>query len=154
MTSIRPARKAIIALIVSLSCGALIAISTHISLLRTARAENARLSQATATVIEPAAPERSRPAIGHWTTTDGTRRTGAVPAPPGHTTGMSHPIWIDEAGQIADPPKSPLHRGAQTALAGACVAIAIILILTRRPQPDAIDIEWQNVGPQWHRRHL
>jgi hypothetical protein len=152
MTSARSARKAIIAIAASLICGALVALSTHMSLLRTARAETARLSQVTATVIEPAAPEHARPAIGHWTTADGTRRTGVVPAPPGHTAGTNHRVWIDEAGHITTSPKSPLHRGTQTALAGACVAIAIIIILTRRP--DAVDIEWQDVAPQWQRRHL
>jgi hypothetical protein len=149
----RPTRKTIIAITASLICGALVALSTHISLLWTARAEAARLSQVTATVIEPAAPERARPTVGQWTTTDGTLRTGVIPAPPGHTTGMTHQVWIDETGHLADPPKSPLHRGTQTALAGTCVALATVLILLRRPQPDAIDIEWQNVAAQWQRRH-
>lgn len=152
MASIRQARKAILALVVSLVCGALVAISTHFSLLRTARAETARLSKVTATVLEPAAPERGKPAIGDWTA-DGTRRTGVIPAPPDHTVGMSHPIWIDETGQIADPPKSPLHRGTQTGLAGACVATAVMIILSCRRQPDAVDLEWQRVAPPWSRRH-
>jgi hypothetical protein len=37
---------------------------------------------------------------------------------------MNHPVWIDEAGQITTPPKNALHRGMQTALAGACIATA------------------------------
>lgn len=78
-----------------------------------------------------AVTERSRPAIGHWTTADGTRHTGIIPAPPGHTTGMNHPVWINEAGQLTTPPKSPLHRGVQTTLAGTAVAAAITLIASR-----------------------
>ena len=154
MISIRPTRKAIFALAVSLACGALIAISTHISLLRAARAEAARLSQVTATVIEPAEPDRARLAIGHWTAPDGTRRTGVISAPPGHDAGMSHPVWIDGTGRIATPPKSPLERDAQTALAGICVTTAIMIILACRGRADPIDVEWRNVAPQWRRRHM
>jgi hypothetical protein len=67
-----------------------------------------------------------------------------------HTAGTNHPVWIGEAAQLATPPTNPLHRGTQTAVAGACVATAIIL--TRRP--DAVDIEWPEVAPHWQRRHL
>jgi hypothetical protein len=153
MTS-TPARRAILAITAAIICGTLVAISTHLSLARSTRAEVARLSQVTATVIEPAAPERSRPAIGSWIIANGTRRTGVVPAPPGHTAGMTHVIWIDEAGQVAASPRSPLHRGTQTALAGAWVAIAIIAVFARRSHRDAIDIERQNVASRWCQRHL
>src|SRR3954452_25197698 len=110
MTSAWATRKGFISIAASLICGALVAMSTNMSLLRTARAETARLSQVTATVTDPAAPEHARPAIGHWTTADGTKRTGMVRAPPGHTAGTNHPVWIDQAGQIADPPKNPPQR--------------------------------------------
>lgn len=65
MALTRPTRRSIIALIACLVCGVLVAISTHLSLLWTARVEATRLSQVTATVIEPAAPERGvRPEYG------------------------------------------------------------------------------------------
>jgi hypothetical protein len=133
MALARPTLKAIIAITAAIVCGTVVAISVHISLLWTVREQTARLSQVTATVIEPAVPERSQPAIGHWMTADGTRRTGIIDAPPGHRMGMSHPIWINEAGHPTTPPKSPLHRGVQTALAGTAVAAAIIILTHRSP---------------------
>lgn len=136
MTWARPL-KAIIAITAAIVCGTMVAISVHISLLWTAREQAARLSQVTAIVIELAVPDRSQPAIGHWITADGTRRTGIIDAPPGHTTGMSHPVWINEAGQPTTPPKSPLHRGAQTALAGTAVAAAIIILTHRSSHPGS-----------------
>lgn len=136
MTSAQPTLKAIIAVITAIMCGTLVAISVHMSLLWTFHEQTARLSQVTATVIAPAAPEQSQPAIGRWTTPDGTQRTGIIPAPPSHTTGMSHPVWINKAGQVTTPPKSPLHRGAQTVLAGAAVTTAITLITRRSAHLD------------------
>jgi hypothetical protein len=137
MTLARPTLKALIAITAAIVCGTIVAISAHTSLLRTAREQTARLSQVTATVIEPAVPELSQPAIGTWTTADGTRRTGIIDAPPDHYTGMSHPIWINEAGQPTAPPKSPLHRGVQTALVGTAVAAAIIILTHRSPHADS-----------------
>jgi hypothetical protein len=148
-------RRAAIAIVLSLVCGALVAISVHVSLLWTANADGARTSRVTATVLEPAAPDRSRPAIGHWTTTDGTRRTGVIPAPPKQGAGAGHPIWIDESGHVTTQPKSAVHRGVQTALAGISVAAAMILLIGRASRPDdPIDVEWQDVAPGWQRRHL
>lgn len=136
-------------------CGALVAVSVHISLLRAARADAARTSPVTATVLEPAAPERGRPAIGHWTTADGTHRVGVIPAPPDRTAGTGHPIWVDETGWITAQPKSALHRGTQTALAGISVAAAIVLLTRRGPrQDDPIALEWKNVARDWRHRHL
>lgn len=137
MTWARPTLRAIIAITAAIVCATMVAISVHISLLQTAREQAARLSQVTAIVIEPAVPERSQPALGHWTTADGTRRTGIIDAPPGHTTGMSHHIWINEAGQPTTPPKSPLHRGVQTVLALTAVAAAIIALTHRSPHADS-----------------
>lgn len=149
----RPAIRALLAATLALACGALVAFSLHTSLARTAHTDAARLSQATATILEPAASDRSRPAIGHWTTTDGARHTGIVPAPPHKSAGDSHPIWIDETGQITTPPKTAIHRAAQTILAGISVTAAIIMI-TRPRKLDAIDTAWRQIADVWRRRYL
>lgn len=151
----RLGRRTVIGVVVAIVCGTLVAISLHISLLRTARTEAARLTQATATIIEPAAPEDSRPAVGHWTTPDGVWRTGVIPATPERGTATCHPIWIDETGRISDPPKSPMERGIQTALAGTMVTLAIILLIGHRPRDDDdLDIAWRQVARRWKRRYL
>ena len=147
--------RAIIVFAVAAVCATLVAVSVHVSLGWAARTETARSSQVTATVIQPAAPERSRPAIGRWTAPDGTRHVGVIPAPPERAAGAGHRIWINPAGQITAPPKSALHRGVQTVLAGLSVGTAIIIVTHRRSrQDDPIDMEWQNVAGEWRRRHL
>ena len=136
----------ILAAVIALMCGTLVAISVHVSLLRAAHAHTARTSEVTATVVEPAMPERSRPAAGRWTTSDGAHHVGAIPAPPGRRTGATYPIWVDEAGRITTRPKSAVHRAAQTALAGIAVTTAVILLI--RPGPR------RHVSGDWQRRHL
>lgn len=149
----RPRMRVIIGMAVAIVCGTLVAISLHISLLRTARAEAARLTQVTATVIEPAAPEHGRPAIGHWATPEGVRHTGVIPALPERGTGAGHPVWVDDTGRIDDPPKGPLERGLITALAGTIVALAIILRTAYRPRDDDIDTAWRQLARHWTRRY-
>jgi hypothetical protein len=144
----------IIGVAVAVVCGTLVALSLHVSLLRTARAEAARLTQITATVVEPAAPEHSRPAVGHWTTPDGARHIGVIPAPPERGTGAGHPVWVDDTGQIGDPPKGPVERGVLSALAGTMVALAIILLTSYRPRDDDIDTAWRQLARHWTRRYL
>lgn len=72
-------RRAITVVTAAIVCGALTAALAHFTLLSKARSETARLSRVTATVVEPAVPHLSRPAIGTWTADDGTRRTGSSP---------------------------------------------------------------------------
>lgn len=134
MASARPTLKVIIAIAAAILCGTLVAVSVHVSLSWTAREQAARLSQVTATVIEPAVPEQSRPAIGQWTAADGTPRTGVIPAPPHQTTGTRHPVWTNESGQLTTPPKSPLRRDVEAVFAGTLVAAAITTILLYRPR--------------------
>jgi hypothetical protein len=151
----RPTRRAIIAITVAALCGTLVALSLHISLLRTARLDAARTHQVMATVLEPAVPERGRPAIGEWITADGSHRVGVIPAPPDRTAGTGQPIWIDDAGRITAQPKSALHRATQSALAGVAVAASIVLLTRRGPrQDDPVAMEWKNVAGDWQRRHL
>lgn len=135
-TPTRPIRRTILAAVVALVCGMLIAVSVHMSLLWTAQAHAARTSHVTATVLEPAAPERSRPAIGRWTTTDGAHHIGVISAPPGRSAGATYPIWVDEAGRITSQPKSAVHRATQTALAGIAVTVAVILLTRPGPRRD------------------
>jgi hypothetical protein len=148
-------RRAIIGVLAAVVCGTLVAISMHISLLHTARAEAARLTRVSAVIIEPAALDQGRHAIGAWTTPDGVRRIGTVPAPVERGAGEHHAIWIDETGQLAKPPDGPLQRAAQTAVAGTAVAAAVILLTVRRPrQGDDIDAAWRRVAPGWKRHYL
>jgi hypothetical protein len=138
-------------------CGALVAALAHFTLLHNARSDAARLSRVNATVIEPAVPHLSRPAIGSWTAADGTRHSGIIPAPPERPAGSGHPVWIDKIGQISAPPQSPLHRSIEVAVAGTSVTTAVLTLIIARSRvrrDRALDAEWQKIAREWTRRYL
>jgi len=148
----RPVPRALAAAAVALLCGAGVFLAVHAHLARVAGAEAARLSQATAVILEPPAPDRSRPAIGQWPAGDGTLRAGVIHVPPGTSAGDPHPVWIDQRGRLSHPPASAAQRAAQAGAAGSAVSAAVLAV-TRRRQPDAVDVEWRRVSRDWQRRY-
>jgi len=75
-----------------------------------ARLQQAFLHQVPATVLETA-PRRSGPGAGmvpgtpaQWRAPDGQLRTGLVPAPSEAAAGSTVRVWVDQEGNLADPP--------------------------------------------------
>ena len=97
-----------------------------------------------------------------WTAPDGSRRTGAVPAPPGATAGSTVSVWVDAAGRQTGPPLEPSQVRGQAALAAivAPVVLGLVLLcagqlahyLLARRRLAAWDADWRVTGPQWTRQ--
>jgi hypothetical protein len=96
-----------------------------------------------------------------WQAPDGTRHTGAVPAPPDAKAGATVMVWIDAAGRLTERPLQPYQVRGQAVLAAllAPVALGLILLcaaqlahaaLTRR-RLAAWEADWRATGPQWSR---
>lgn len=113
----------------AVTCGAILGIGTH----WTADPEPSGRTQVTATVLEPGKPDLMRPAIGQWTTPEGGRRFGVIPASPGLPAGTGHRVWIDETGHITDAPKHQAARITQASLAGASGIAAVFVFAWPRP---------------------
>jgi hypothetical protein len=109
---------------VAMVCGVLAGVGVHWA----AALRHDRLSQVSATILEPAAWDGSRPATGRWPAPDGTSRAGTIPAPPGRPAGTQVPVWVGQTGQITAAPEAPFYRVAHPLLAGAAVAGGIILL--------------------------
>lgn len=112
----------------ALTFGAILGTGAH----WTAGTEDSGRTRVTATVLEPGGPHLGRAAIGQWTTPEGERRFGAIPAPRGHPAGAEHPVWIDETGHITQPPASRVARIARASLAGATGTVAVFLVTRPR----------------------
>jgi hypothetical protein len=113
-------------------------------------------SQVTATVVEPAVPGRSQPAIGQWTTPAGTERFGVIPAPPERVAGSEHQVWIDKDGHVTGTPTGMAWLAIQASFAGISVTAAIVMIALRPRDRchDAVDREWSEVAEGWRSRYL
>ena len=128
-TSSKPAIRKVTAIWSAITCGAILGIGVH---WMTGTGDSGR-SQVKATVLESGEPELIRPAIGQWTTPEGERRYGVIPAPRGHAAGAEHPVWIDEAGNITHAPANQVSRIARASLAGATGTAGVILLTWPRP---------------------
>ncbi|MEJ2854060.1 MULTISPECIES: Rv1733c family protein [unclassified Saccharothrix] len=63
-------------------------------------------------------------APARWTAADGSVRSGTVETVPGLPAGATVPIWVDTAGDPADPPLS-----AEGAVAGAIAVATVVWVL-------------------------
>ena len=105
---------------------------------------------------------RDAPTLGEWHTPDGAVHTGPVDAA-GATTGMTVPIWIDNAGRPVAPPLTAdqaYWRGVLTVtmvLVAAFTLITIAYLLTRRLCDRRRMAEWaaawRAVEPRWTHRN-
>ena len=111
---------------------------------RAARLQQAALGQVPATLLETA-PRRSGPGAGmvpgtpaRWRAPDGQLRTGLVPAPSGAAAGSAVRVWVDQEGNLADPPMQQPAIADRTELAeglaatGFAAALAATGRLARR----------------------
>jgi hypothetical protein len=65
-----------------------------------------------------------------WVAPDGAQRVGTVPVPRATTVGSEVPIWVDDAGNLADPAFTPTDAIAAGVANGVGTWLAIIVPLT------------------------
>ena len=132
---------------------------------RAAQAEQAKVRHVPATLLAAAPVWTSTVApdvAARWRAPDGQVRTGEVFVPAGAAAGSTILVWINRAGQLADPPlgTSQLAARAQMAAYAAAGSLAVILIaagwLARRSldrrRLAAWDSDWLANGPRWSQR--
>ncbi|HXZ72862.1 MAG TPA: hypothetical protein VEH31_18595 [Streptosporangiaceae bacterium] len=96
-----------------------------------------------------------------WTSPDGGRRTGVVPAPTSAAPGGTVMVWVDEAGRLTGAPLQPRQVRGQAMLAAICapmvVGLAVLCVALiahgalEKRRLAAWDAQWRATGPQWTR---
>jgi hypothetical protein len=137
---------------------------------REAQAQQATIRQVPAILMQAPSPTAAFPGAGvvslsagaRWRAPDGRERTGELVVPSGAGAGGAVPVWVDQAGQLADPPLSRVQLTARAQLArelaaGALgIALAAANWLTRwllnRRRMAAWDADWLATGPRWSRQ--
>jgi hypothetical protein len=119
---------------------------------------------------EQAAPGPDQPdsGVNSWTVlipvtwkADGRWRSGDYPVPAGSHAGQPVKVWIDQAGNLEQPPMNAAQVGNRVVAdtMGVLGALAVLLaglvmlirrILDRR-RLASWEIEWLTVGPRWSR---
>jgi hypothetical protein len=114
------------------------------ALARKARLQRNALFQVPATLLRQAplrtgsAARSVPPAVAQWRAPDGQLRTGPVCAPSGASAGSTVTVWVNQAGDLADPPLRQPEIADRTELAeglaaaGFAVALAAIGGLARK----------------------
>jgi hypothetical protein len=114
------------------------------ALLREAQAERAALRQVPATLLQPASGRRADGTRGmpaQWRLPDGTLRTGSVPPPRGAAAGTTIMVWVNQAGDLADPPMRQAQIADRTELAqgSAAALFAVGLAIVGRQTHRALN---------------
>jgi hypothetical protein len=114
------------------------------ALARQARLQQHALFQVPATLlredpVQTGSGARSvQPTVAQWRAPDGQLRTGPVCAPSGVAVGSTVTVWVDQVGDLADPPLRQSEIAGRTELAqglaavGFAVALAAIAGLARK----------------------
>jgi hypothetical protein len=139
----------------------------HATYAREAQAQRATLHQVPATLLQASPKITALPGAGviplgvhaRWRAPDAQVLTGIVFAPAGATAGSAILVWVNDAGQLADPPlgRAQLATRAQLAeeLTVGVLAITLTVIgwLARRcldrRRMAAWDTDWLATGPRW-----
>jgi hypothetical protein len=97
-----------------------------------------------------------------WTSVQGVRRSGAVPARPESPAGTLVPVWTDANGYLASPPlvMSEVTGDADAARAGAVGGMAVLCVagatairqLLNRRRMAAWEADWLATAPTWNRQ--
>jgi hypothetical protein len=105
------------------------------ALARKAQLQRNALFQVPATVLREA-PRRTgsgtreaRPALSQWRAPDGQLRTGPVCAPSGAAAGSRVTVWVNPAGDLADPPLRQPEIANRTELAQGLAAAGFAVTL-------------------------
>jgi hypothetical protein len=147
-------------------------LALHSGLAADARDRPHRHRVAAVTLAEPtvsafAAPDvdgasGSAPAPAVWHYPGTVRHTATVPVPASAKAGTRAPIWVDDRGRIAEPPRTPGEITGTAALAGAGTLLgegAVLALLggmtvrlLDRWALGAWSREWAGVEPVWSGR--
>ncbi|HTX29616.1 MAG TPA: hypothetical protein VME19_21635 [Streptosporangiaceae bacterium] len=105
---------------------------------RKAEAQRSALRQVPATLLRPA---RRQGTPAHWSLPDGTLRTGSVSAPVGAAAGSKVMVWVNQAGNPADPPMKQTQIADRVELAqgSAAAVFAIGLAAIGRQARQSLD---------------
>ncbi len=117
---------------------------TEAALSREAQAQRATLRQVPATLLQSAPVRRAdgtRGVLAQWRLLDGTLRTGWVPAPRGAAVGTTMKVWVNQAGDLADPPMRQAQIADRTELAqgSAAALFAVGLAIIGRQTHQALN---------------
>jgi hypothetical protein len=133
---------------------------------REARAQQAHVHQVPAT-LRKAVPGWSASGPGgevnvQWKAPDGQQNSGPVFVPDGVAAGSTVMVWINQAGQLTDPPLqvSQVTSRVQLARLLAVIVLAVTLLVTGalthqlmvRRRLAAWETEWLTKGPDWSPR--
>jgi hypothetical protein len=139
---------------------------TYAASAREAQAQQAALHHVPATLLQAATPwgisEGGAEAQARWKAPDGHVRTGQVFVLSVAPAGSTVMVWVNQSGQLTDP---PLQHGQVTGradlarvLAVAALAVTLMIVgwaarwaLDRR-RLAAWDAEWLATGPRWSSR--
>ena len=139
---------------------------TYAAATREARAQQAVIHQVQATLLQAATPwsvtAGGSEAEARWRAPDGQVRTAQLIVPGGAAAGSTVPVWVDQAGQLAEPPleHSQVVGRADMSQALGVAALAVTLILLGwlgrraldRRRLAAWDADWLATGPRWTSR--
>jgi hypothetical protein len=95
------------------------------TLSRKAQVQRTALRQVPATLLQPASGRRAdgtRGMLAQWRLPDGTLRTGSVSAARGAVAGTTVMVWVNRAGDLADPPMPQVQIANRTELAQGSAA--------------------------------
>ena len=129
------------------------------------------LHQVTAVVTENAADAENDytgspgkvHATARWITPDGSERTGSARVDPNSRAGSTTSVWLDNNGELREPPLTPVQAQVQGQVFGVFAAIGVcgivlagrwaVRVRIDRHRAQAWDQEWAEVEPAWaHRR--
>jgi hypothetical protein len=134
--------------------------------LREAKAEQALVHQVPATLLKTA-PGWSASGPGadvnvEWRAPGGQLRSAPVFIPDGAAAGTTVMVWIDQSGQLADPPlqQAQVASRAQLARVLAVIAVAVTVLvagglthqLMVRRRLAGWEADWLTKGPDWSPR--
>jgi hypothetical protein len=139
---------------------------TYAASTREAQAQQAVIHQVPATLLQAATPWSvtvgGSEAKARWRAPDGQVRTAQLIVSAGAAAGSTVPVWINQAGQLTEPPleHSQVVGRADMSQALGVVAVAVALILVGwlgrrvldRRRLAAWDADWLATGPRWTSR--
>jgi hypothetical protein len=90
---------------------------------REAQVQRSALRQVPATLLQPARQGRAEGVTpAQWWLPEGQLRTGSVSAPSGAAAGSKVMVWVNQAGDLADPPLRQTEIADRTELAQGSAA--------------------------------
>jgi hypothetical protein len=100
---------------------------------REAQVQRSALRQVPASLLR-SVPRGHAEALAQWRLPDGQLRTGSVSAPGGSAAGSTVMVWVNQAGDLADPPMRQPEIANRTELAqgSAAALFAVVLAMIGR----------------------